>query len=214
MTLIAISASYGAGGSLIGPAVAERLGVPFVDRAIPLQVAERLRVPVDDAAAHDESAGAGNWLERMLQGFIGLETGAPAPLPAETVSSEDFHRATEDVLIRQAATGSGVILGRGGVAVLGADPRALRVRLTGPAERRVLQAIRHQGLDRASAEQALRRLDRAHAEYMRRFYGADVDDPKLYHLVVDSTSIEIDTCVELIVAAAESLVTDEALADG
>ncbi len=211
MTLVAISASYGAGGSLIGPGVAERLGVPFVDRAIPLQVAERLDVPVDDVAAHDEQT-AGGWLERMLRGFIGLETGAPAPLPAETFSSEDFQRATQEVLSRQAATGAGVILGRGSVVVLADDPRALRVRLTGPAERRVQQAVRHQGLERDTAERALRRLDRAHAEYMRRFYGLDIDDLSLYHLVLDSTSIEIDTCAELICRAARARVTEQAVA--
>lgn len=211
MTLVAISASYGAGGSLIGPAVADRLGVPFVDRAIPLQVAEQLDVPVDDVTAHDEHA-AGTWLERMLRGFIGLETGAPAPLPADTFSPEDFHRATEEVLSRQAATGSGVILGRGAVVVLAGEPRALRVRLSGPAERRVAQAVRHQGLDRATAEQALRRLDRAHAEYMRQFYGVDVDDPALYHLVLDATAIELEACVEVIVRAARSLVTESAVA--
>jgi cytidylate kinase len=204
-TLVAISASYGAGGSLIGPAVADRLKVPFVDRAIPLQVAERLDVPVDDAAAHHEQAGGGGWLERMLTGFIGLDTAGPAPLPAETVSSEDFHRATEDVLARQAQTGEGVILGRGAVVVLRAQPGVLRVRLTGPAERRVQQAVRHQGLDRATAEQALRRLDRAHAEYMRRFYGVDIDDPALYHLVLDSTAIELEACIEMVVRAAGSL---------
>jgi cytidylate kinase len=211
MTLVAISASYGAGGSLIGPAVAERLGVPFVDRAIPLQVAERLDVPVDDAAAHDEQT-AGNWLERMLRGFIGLETGGPAPLPAETISSEDFHRATQEVLQRQAAAGEGVILGRGAVVVLRDDPRALRVRLTGPPDRRVAQAVRHQGLDRETAEDALRRLDHAHKEYMRRFYGAEIDDVTLYHLVLDSTSIEIETCVEMIARAAQSLVAKQAVA--
>ena len=70
MTLVAISASYGAGGSRVGPALAERLGVPFVDRAIPMAVAERLDVSPDDATAYDEQA-PGGWLERMLRGFIG-----------------------------------------------------------------------------------------------------------------------------------------------
>jgi cytidylate kinase len=148
----------------------------------------------------------------MLRGFIGLETGAPTPLPADTFSSEDFHRATEEVLIREAARGEGVFLGRGAVVVLGADPRVLRVRLTGPAERRIAQAARHQGLERATAEEALRRLDRAHAEYMRQFYGVDIDDPGLYHVVLDSTSIEIDACVQVITWAAQALVTDQALA--
>jgi cytidylate kinase len=212
MALVAISASYGAGGSIIGPAVADQLGVPFVDRAIPLQVAERLDVPVDDVAAHDEQGTGAGWLERMLRGFIGLETGAPAPLPTETFSSEDFHRATEQVLTRQAATGEGVILGRGAVIVLAGDPRALRVRLSGPPERRVAQAVRNQGVERATAEQALRRLDRAHAEYMRQFYGVDVDDANLYHLTLDSTAIELDTCIEMIVRAARALVSEGATA--
>jgi hypothetical protein len=130
MTLIAISAAYGAGGSRVGPAVAERLGVPFVDRAIPMAVAERLDVPLDDVEAHDDQAGAGSRLERMLRGYIGVDAGTPTPLPADTVSSEDFHRATEDVISRQAATGEGVILGRGAAIVLASDPRVLRVRLT------------------------------------------------------------------------------------
>ena len=55
--LVTISAAYGAGGSRIGPAVAQRLGVEFLDRAIPTRVADRLHVPIDDALAHDESLG-------------------------------------------------------------------------------------------------------------------------------------------------------------
>jgi Cytidylate kinase-like family len=101
MTLVALSASYGAGGSVVGPALAERLGVPFVDRAIPLAVADRLQVAYDDAAAHDEQVNTG-WLERLLSGFVGGDTGVPAPLPADTFSSEDFRSATEEVLPRAA----------------------------------------------------------------------------------------------------------------
>ncbi len=49
MGIVTISASYGAGGPEVGPAVAERLGLPFHDRAIPAQVAGRLGVSQDDA---------------------------------------------------------------------------------------------------------------------------------------------------------------------
>ncbi len=58
MTLVTLSAPYGAGGSQVGPAVAERLGVPFVDRAIPTEVAERLAVPLRDAVDRDEAVGS------------------------------------------------------------------------------------------------------------------------------------------------------------
>jgi hypothetical protein len=35
MSTVTIAATHGYGGSVIGPAVAERLGLPFVERAIP-----------------------------------------------------------------------------------------------------------------------------------------------------------------------------------
>lgn len=206
MSLVALSASYGAGGSVIGPALAERLGVPFLDRAIPLAVADRLQVPYDDAAAHDEHVSTG-WLERVLRGFVGADTGAPAPLPAEAFSSEDFRRATEEVLLQQARTGEGVILGRGSVVVLRSSwPAALRVRLDGPAQARVRQAMRlDPELDSGSAERARAQFDRTHAAYFQQLYGVDVRDPALYHLMLDSTAIEFDVCVELIARAARSL---------
>ena len=37
---------------------------------------------------------------------------------------------------------------------------------------------------------------------MRRAYGVDGEDPDLYHLILDSTAIGLDACVELIVTAA------------
>jgi len=89
MTIVALSAAYGAAGSQIGPALAERLGVPFVDRGIALAVAERLEVPVREALAHEEPSpeSSNSLLERLLSGFVGAYTGAPAPLPARVVSS-------------------------------------------------------------------------------------------------------------------------------
>lgn len=204
MTLVTLSASYGAGGNVVGPALAERLGVPFVDRAIPVQVAERLDVSVDDAAAHEEQA-PDSFLDRLLRGFVGTDIGIPAPLPAETFTSEDFRRATEEVLLRQARTGEGVILGRGGMIVLRDDPRVLRVRLDGPAERRLRQAVAIGGVDEDTARGALQKLDRAQADYARQFYGVDIHDCTLYHVVIDSTAIALDACVELIARTAETL---------
>src|SRR4029450_7477226 len=67
MTVVTLSASYGAGGSHVGPRLADRLGVPFIDRVIPTTVAERLAVPLDDALAHDHAGGRG--LERGVMGF-------------------------------------------------------------------------------------------------------------------------------------------------
>jgi len=61
MSVVTISAAFGAGGSEIGPAVAAGLGLPFFDRAIPVSVAGRLGIPVRDAQEKDERVDAGWW---------------------------------------------------------------------------------------------------------------------------------------------------------
>jgi cytidylate kinase len=38
---------------------------------------------------------------------------------------------------------------------------------------------------------------------VRHFYGVDARDPGLYHLMIDSTALALETVVEVIVAAAE-----------
>jgi Cytidylate kinase-like family len=204
MTIVALSAAYGAAGSQIGPGLAQRLGVPFIDRGIALAVAERLDISVADALAHEEPNGKG-LLERLLSGFLGADPAAPALLPSDTVTPEDFHRASQDALLAQAATGRGVILGRGAVAALRNDPRVLRVRLTGPVERRIEHAMRVRDLDRDTAERTVRALDRTHADYLRQFYDVDILDPSLYHLAIDATAFDAELCIELIATAAEAL---------
>jgi cytidylate kinase len=125
------------------------------------------------------------------------------------VTPEEFHRASQEALLAQAATGHGVILGRGAAAALRRDPRVLRVRLTGPVERRIEHAMRVRGLDRETSERTLRALDRAHADYLRQFYDVDILDPGLFHLVIDATSFEADACVEMVATAVDALELSE-----
>jgi cytidylate kinase len=201
--IVALSASYGAGGSRVGPALAQRLGVPFLDRAIPFAVSQRLDIDVETAQEHDERLGGGK-LERILRGFIGQNVGAPVPIASEMTIDEDFRRATEEVLMAQASSGEGVILGRGAAIVLRDRPEVLRARLDGPPDRRAVQAARLAGIELEEARKTLKRLDRAHAEYTRRFYAADICDYRLYDIVLDSTRIGLDSCVELLEVAARA----------
>lgn len=79
------------------------------------------------------------------------------------------------------------------------------MRLDGPPDRRARQATALQGLEHEEAERARTRFDRTHEAYFRQFYGVQIQDPALYHLVLDSTAIEFDACVEMIALAARSV---------
>jgi cytidylate kinase len=204
MFVVTLSAPFGAGGGIVGPAVADRLGVPFVDRAIPVRVANELGVPVEDALARDEQVKG--WLARLLAAAAPLTgdymLGYDAPRMAMLPDSE-FVECTEQAIRRTVAGRGGVILGRAGALVLRDHPGALHVRLDGDPERRVRQAMRVQGLSEADAKRMLRRNDDARTSYVRHFYRCDPADPRHYHLVLDSTRCPLDACTELIVAAAK-----------
>jgi hypothetical protein len=196
--LVTLSASYGAGGSQVGPALAERLGVDFLDRAIPTRVAERLAVPLADALAHDESLG--DAIGRLASSFALLPELAGAMAQAGVLAGEDYRRETE-AIIRAHADDGAVVLGRAGALVLRDRPDALHVRLDGPLERRIERVMELQGVGRAEAERLRRDGDRAREAYVRHFYGADARDPALYHLVVDSTRLEPAAIVDALAAA-------------
>src|SRR4051812_33119692 len=198
LPLVTISAAYGAGGSRVGPALAARLGVEFLDRAIPTKVADRLHVPLDNALAHDEALG--DTIGRLASAFALLPELAGAAAQAGYYAGEDYRRETEK-LIKEHARDGAVILGRAAAVILREDPTALHVRLDGPSERRVEQAMKIEGLDRDDAERLRKDGDRAREAYVRHFYGCDARDPALYHLVIDSTRLPEETIVELLVAA-------------
>jgi cytidylate kinase len=204
MTVVTLSAPYGAGGSEIGPEVAERLGIPFVDRAIPTDVAEKLAVPLREAIERDEAIGG--WFTRALLSFgaVGPVLAGAAPPAGAVLNPDAYCQATEQVLRERAAGEGAVILGRAGAVVLRDHPDALHVRLTGPREARIQQGMLLEGVDRATAERHVEETDRARETYVRHFYRVDARDPALYHLVIDSTALPLSACADLIVEAAEA----------
>jgi cytidylate kinase len=196
-TVVTISASYGAGGSWVGPEVAEGLGWRFIDRAIPVQVAQRLAVPVEHAQLHDEAAAP-----RYTRLLARLPNISGAHLPEPTTDA--FCRETECLLMEAADEGNVVVLGRAGALVLRDRPGALHIRLDGPAEARLRQAMRLEGIEVEEARRRQRNSDRARTDYVKHFYQADPRDPRHYDLVLASTALPLETCVELIVTAARA----------
>ena len=174
--VVTISASYGAGGAYVGPRLAERLGLPFVDRAIPTEVAHRLAVPLTEALHHDESAGS--VFERFIRALApaGVAFGARPFLDHEIVDENAYRDATEQVIREQAAREGGVFLGRAAALVLRESPRALHVRLYGSRDARVERAMELERIPREEAERRLDDNDRAREAYVHHFYGADPND--------------------------------------
>ena len=199
--VVTLAAFYGAGGTLVGPRVAERLRVVFLDRGILTAVAKRLRVPEEAAAEYEEPphGGVGRFLDSL--GKVGISDATPM----DNLDLEEHrYRAETEEFIAAAAESGGVILGRGGQVILRGRPGVLHVLLGGPREARIRQGMEIEGIDQKTAGRRQQANDRARIEYVRRSYGVDPLDPDLYHLVLDSPALGLDTCVDLVVAASEA----------
>jgi cytidylate kinase len=206
--VVTLAALYGAGGSVIGRRVAERLGVPFLDREIPEAVADRTGLSTDAVAAVDEAprSSRGQLLARLGRAST-ISAGAAGAAEHLDLQERRLRRHVEEFLY-QATISGGVALGRGGMVVLRDVGHALHVQLQGPRDARVRQGMTIEAIDRETAERRQERDDEARVDYVRRAYGVDGHDARLYHLVLDSTALSLDACVELIVVASRARVRD------
>lgn len=202
--VVTLAALYGAGGGVVGPRVAERLGVPFLDRAIPRSVAERAGIDEASVAELDEEPRSRRSRLFDALGRASPPSGASAQLERLDLEGRRLHGEVERFLADASRSG-GVVLGRGGAVVLASVPGALHVHLGGDRDGRIERVMTLQATDRATAARRVEAHDRARRDYVRGCYGIDGDNPALYHLMIDATALGVDVCVELIVAASEAL---------
>ena len=203
MGIVTISASYGAGGPEVGPAVAERLGLVFHDRAIPARVAGRLGVSQDDAEANDERVVRGLWRLMASLGAMPDPVGGVVPVIGEP-DERAYRQQTERVLREIADGAGGVVLGRAGAMVLRGRPDALHVRLDGPPEARLRTAVQRYGRAEEEVRREMQANDKTREAYVRHFYRCDPAVARHYHLVVDGTALPLSAVVDLVVTAARA----------
>lgn len=205
-----MSATYGAGGSVIAPRLAEVLGVPFVDRLISADASQEAARGADPGARHSQEGLVPGEQEstptgRFLSYFARAATVGAVIGPDPQIDDDGDIRARAEEALRPVAAGRpAVVLGRAAAVVLARRPGAYHVRLDGPVDRRVAWAAAHEQLEIDAASRRQAETDRARSAFVKRLYRADPADPALYHLVVDPTVIGIEATLAVVRAAAEA----------
>ena len=207
MAVITIGRQFGAGGEKVGRMVADRLGWEYLDSNIIDEVARRLRLGRDVVEAYDEKRGS--LLDRLLRQLATVDLSTPQDVAAWTPPYSDpafdlsrsVLRLTQEV-IKQAAEGNAVIVGRGGAYILRDRPDALSVFLLAGEEFRVREAMALLERGEPEARKLLKETDANRAAYVKQVYGHDWLKPGHYDLVVDTGRLGHARAVEAILAAA------------
>jgi cytidylate kinase len=215
--VLTISASFGCGGSVITPMLAERFKLPFVDRLLTVDVTEEAARELgigEQAVARskerlsedEKAASPGNRLFTYLARAASVGT---ITSPMVLVDSDDELREhAEESLAGVSGGGGAVILGRAAAVILAGRPRAMHVRLDGPADRRIRAAAAIDGVPESITAEHQAQTDKARELWVKRLYRADPTDAKWYHLWIDATRFNNDDLIELISAAFERFLAD------
>ncbi|MBV8983772.1 MAG: cytidylate kinase-like family protein [Acidimicrobiia bacterium] len=198
--VVTISSAYGAGGAAVARLLATRLGLPFADRLIkPMGGGPPTEEGVTEAELNEQPRSALVRSLALLSPTWNLPTA-----PEEPADVPERMRHEVEASIKVLVKGGGaVILGRGAAAAIGRDKKwAFHVRLDGPVDSRARRGAAWEGIDIDAATERLQQTDAARARYTQRLYGCDPADAALYHLVLDTTVLSVDACVQFLAEAA------------
>ena len=189
--VVTLSRGCGARGGQLARLLADKLGVCCYDREILDAVARRAAVDIDLVKSLDEHArrSRGDWWRSLVQG--------------KGLSRDDYARHLVKVILGIARTG-GVIVGRGANLIL--EPReAFRVRVVGSLSECAARVAEREGLGMQAARQRVQQCDAGRSRYIRRLYGADIEDSRRYDLVMNSDRLTPAGMVDSILVALRSV---------
>lgn len=186
--VVAIANQMGANGRHIGERVGKLLGLPTYDREIMQHIADTAHVSVTTVETLDEHA------RNRLEDYI------TSLLREQTFDASDHLRTLSRIVVALWEHGPCVLTGHGSVHLV---PReyALCVRLVAPQEIRI-ERVAASG--RFPPQEAKRRVQASDAEreaFHRRYFNANIHDPLLFDLVLNSGYLDDGSCAEVIARA-------------
>jgi cytidylate kinase len=178
MSIVAISETAGSLGIEIGRKLAEDLGWEFADREILAKASQQFGEDVMDLR-HSVEEKPTLW-ERFSD------------------SQQRYKAYIEAIMLEMAARDNVVLAGRSSTIVLRPIPHAVRVRTTAPEQKRAQRIEQQQGLTRDASLDYVRASDRERAARVKFLYRVDVDDPRLYDLVLNTDRLTVEKGAALI----------------
>jgi cytidylate kinase len=202
MRAITISRQYGSGGGEIAARIAEHLGWELIDHEVVVRVAQELGVTEAEAEAYDERTES--VASRILATLQAIQPTIPvAPPVLLTTDAHDYNEARRRVIEGAVAAGQAVIVGRGAQVLLAQRRDVLHVRVVAPLDKRIIYVMHREGLDQNAARARIQLKDRDRTRYLQVEHNKDSGDPTLYDLIVNTSILDLDSVVDLLIFALE-----------
>ncbi len=192
--IITISREFGSGGRTIGRQVAERLGIPFYDKELVEQIAVETGFAPKFIEENGEHAPGKSRLSYAFasQGVPGIMNG---------MSTADFLWSIQcSVIMQLAEKGPCVIVGRNADYILKDRKDVLDVFIHADLDYRADRIVRLYGESEKSPTARLQEKDKRRQINYQHYTGQVWGNANNYDLCLNSATIGLEKCVDIIVA--------------
>jgi cytidylate kinase len=134
----------------------------------------------------------------MKEGHKNIVTDAIGELLGLHPSDWTFVQRANATILRLAQAGNVILVGRGGNIVTSKLKNVFHVYLVGSFEKRIEQAQKVFSLDRKSAINYIKKKDEARRRYLKDNFDKDINDPLLYHIIINTDLVRHEEAAQLI----------------
>ncbi len=191
--IITISREFGAGGSTIGHAVAQKIGFEFYDKELILQAAKASNVDADTLMKWDEKVPTNFGFAQSLFDFYNKPLG------------EKIYSAQTEAIRKIGEKGRCIIVGRNADSILKEYDHSLHVFIYGDYHWR-LNRMQEKMPDvpREKLSEQLVAIDKARKKYCAYFTGREFGVADSYDICLNASALGIEQCVEILSSVAQN----------
>ena len=206
MAVITISRQFGAGGKTLGEMVSNELGYPLFDNELIQMVAEKAKVSsMRIENIEKESIGK---FRKFLSGMVPRTLSGMVPRAVvdqrgeakakDSISEEVYVDLLHGIINKIYEGGNALIIGRGSQYILKDKQDVFHVLVAADKDDRGKFLVNKYGLSPKNAMQAVDLDDKRRRNLYRKFGKSDYDQSLCYHLVLNTSKIDLKTGCEII----------------
>ncbi len=200
--VITINRELGSGGRTIGETLAQRLNVPFYDKAL-IQALEK-KYNLTKEEIERLKGQKHNWWEdfkrsmKIMPGYVAPQfLGEPISMPDFLITDDIFHSETE-ILKGIAEDSSCVIAGRSGFHIFRNHTNHLSIFIKASMQYRIDRLVEKRGISPEEAQNIIKQVDKGRENYIKRYTGTSRYDTNNYNLVITMDDITPDDALDII----------------
>ncbi len=200
--IITIGRELGSGGRTIGKMVANRLGIPYYDRELIDQAAEKSGLAtqyVESSEQRITNSFLYNLAMGTSYGYGILQNANRQTLPL----SEQVYEAQKEVITGLANQGSCVLVGRCADQILADRDDVFKVFIYADMDERIKRAIQEYGMAKQTVRKEIEKSDKERSRHYNIFTDKTWGDRHNYDLMLNSSKIDYENCAKIICSLAD-----------